>query len=59
MNSQLLSVILLLLFGETVLGLGNFELSLSHQGDETDTQVGSSEIQSEELSLLLSGGPLS
>jgi len=59
MYSQLLSVVLLLLLGKTVLSLGDFELALSHQGDETDTQVGSSEIQGEELSLLLSSGPLS
>jgi len=57
-NSQLLSIVLLLFLGETVLSLSNLKLAFSHQCDETDTQVGSSEIEREVFSLLLSSGPL-
>ena len=37
-----LAIILLLLFGETVFGLGNFPLSTTLEGHETDSQVCSS-----------------
>ena len=41
---QLLSILLLLLLGETVLGLSDFEFTLTQESDETDSEIGSSEI---------------
>lgn len=51
--SQLLALVLLLLFSETVLGLSDLELALSVESDETDAKVGSSEIDGEILALFL------
>jgi len=54
--SQFLSIFLLLLFGQPVFGLGDLEPTLSVEGDEADPQVGTTEIDSEELSGLFALG---
>ena len=55
-HSQFLSIFLLLLFGQPVFGLGDLEPTLSVEGDEADPQVGTTEIDSEELSRLFALG---
>jgi hypothetical protein len=57
-NLQLLAFLLLLLFGKAVLCLSNLKLALAFEGDETDTEVGSSKVDGEVLALLLTSGPL-
>lgn len=46
---QLLAVLLLLLLGQSVLGLSDFEFAFTEQSDETDSEIGSSEVESEIL----------
>ncbi len=54
---ELLTFGLLLLLGETELGLGDLELSFTLEHDVADTQVGASEVESEIRSLFVTGGP--
>lgn len=58
LNPQFLAVLLLLVLGETVLGLHDLELSTAAEGDEADTQVGASKVDGEVLAGLLTRGPL-
>ena len=46
-DAQLLPLVLLLLLGQPVLGLGHLEPPLSVQGDQTDPQVGTTEVDGE------------
>lgn len=57
-SSQILAFLLLLLLGETVLGLRDLKLAVALERDEADTEVGASKVDGEVLALLLSGRPL-
>ena len=54
---ELLALILLLLLCEAIFRLGHLELSLALKVDEADTQVRSTEVYSEIVSLLFPGRP--
>lgn len=41
---QLLSVFLLLLLGQTVLGLSDLEFAFTEEGNEADSKVGTSQV---------------
>ena len=57
-SSQQLTVLLFLLFRQTVLGLGDFEFPVSQKSDETDSKVGPSKVEGEVFSLLFPSRPL-
>jgi hypothetical protein len=57
-HSQLLPILLLLLLGQSILGLSDLKLALSLQSDETHSEVGTTEIDSEVFSLFLTLGVL-
>lgn len=44
--AQGLSVLLLLLLGQAVLGLRDLKLAVAEQSDEADTQVGAAQVES-------------
>lgn len=55
-DAQLLPLVLLLLLGQPVLGLGDLEPPLSVQGDQTDPQVGTTEVDGEVFTGLFTAG---
>jgi hypothetical protein len=55
---QLLTILLLLLLSQSVLGLGDFEFAFTEQSDKTDSKIGSSEIEGEVLANFCSFGVL-
>jgi hypothetical protein len=54
--SQLLPLVLLLLLGQPILGLGDLEPPLSVQSDQTDPQVGTTEVDGEVFTGLFAAG---
>jgi hypothetical protein len=55
---QLLTVLLLLLLSQSVLGLGDFEFAFTEQSNETNSEIGSSKIEGEVLANFCSFGVL-
>lgn len=55
---QFLTILVLLLLRQSVLGLRNLELPMSLERNETDSEIGSSQIESKVLPYFLAGRPL-